>query len=328
MQGPPPFPFWPLSPSGPRSLAGAEFNDKELANLETLKSALAARGLDYTSIRSNEPVTLLLDLCNAGKHRLLRLVVNDWGVMYSLWKASDAYMESSGDRRRQVRQLLKYLFHWAGQYPGHGSWPLKLVAHLGMFHRQGEKKNVRLRLARAEDHLHRLTSSLANMISELRVCSTWSRFPTRDPVAILIKQTEATFEEAAYFDVRSRPSQREDSDMEMQREDAARAEKLILKLVHLMERALEHMRSAAYHLGPLDACRARHVMRQGAEVLVDLLPDIEPKPHQTPVAVMLFDGLLYTGRLVVGFGLLPLVLLTRGLRPKDAPKNQGESLAG
>src|ERR1700735_4745359 len=110
MQAPPPFPFWPLSPSGPRSLAGVEFDDKELANLETLKSALSARGVDYTTIRGSEPTTLLLDLCNAGKHRLLRDVVNDWGVMYSLWKTSDAYMESSGAQRREMRQLLKYLF--------------------------------------------------------------------------------------------------------------------------------------------------------------------------------------------------------------------------
>ena len=126
-----------------------KFNDEELANLETLKNALSARGLDYTSIRSSEPVTLLLDLCNAGKHRLLRLVVNEWGVMYSLWKASDAYMETSGAERRQMRQLLKYLFFWASQNPGEGGLPLKLVAHLGMFHRESEKKNVQRRLARA-----------------------------------------------------------------------------------------------------------------------------------------------------------------------------------
>jgi hypothetical protein len=329
MQAPPPFPFWPLSPTGPRSLAGVEFDDKELANLETLKSALSARGVDYTTIRGSEPTTLLLDLCNAGKHRLLRDVVNDWGVMYSLWKTSDAYMESSGAQRRQIRELLKYLFFWAGQYPGHGWWPLKLVAHLGLFHREGEKKNVRLRLVQVEETVLRLASSLTNMTRELQICAKWSRFPLRDPVSILIGQSEAALQQAAYFNGRPRPSQREDSDTEMQREDAERAEKLIVRLVHLVERALEHLRSAIYHLGPLDAHRARHVMRQGAQVLLDLLPDLEPKPHKTPAAIMLFDAFLYTSRLVVGFGLIPLVLLTRGLRPKNAYESQpSEKLAG
>lgn len=329
MQAPPAFPFWPLSPSGPRSLAGVKFNDEELANLETLKKALAARGLDYTSIRSSEPVTLLLDLCNAGKHRLLRLVVNDWGVMYSLWKASDAYMETSGAERRQMRQLLKYLFFWASQKPGEGGLPLKLVAHLGMFHRESEKKNVERRLARAEETLRRLAVTLAGMTAELRLCSQGSRFPLRNPIYILTRHSEAVLEQAAHFDARLRPSQREDSDTEMEREDVEHAETLVVRMVHLSERSLEHLQAAIYHLGPLDAQRARHAMKQGAQVLVDVLPELEPKSPPARAAEMVFDGLLYTGRLVVGASLLPLVLLTRSLRPKDAYESQpSEKLAG
>ncbi len=78
MQAPPPFPFWPLSPHGPKEILGVKFEGRDLQTLETFKRALTARGHDYKFIQIHDPASLLLDLNIAAEHRLLRAVVNDW----------------------------------------------------------------------------------------------------------------------------------------------------------------------------------------------------------------------------------------------------------
>jgi hypothetical protein len=310
---PPPFPFWPLSPTGPKLLLGVEFEGKELKTLDSFEKALAARGLDYSAIQANNPVSLLLDLNIAAEHGLLRKVVNDWGVIYSLWKTSDAYMEAKGVRRRQMRQLLKYLFFWGSDYPGVSWWPLKLAAGLSLFRRENRGTSVRQRLVRAESLALRLASVLTKITCELQLCSKGSRPSLRDTLLPVINECEAALKEARYFDVNPRPSARSHSSNELQMEEALRAEKLIVELVSTMDRALVGLEHATHRMGPLDAHRAKHVFRQSEAVLRDVLPE---RDHE-PAAIGLFDAFLYVSRLLVGFWLIPLVLVTHGyVRPK------------
>jgi hypothetical protein len=91
--------------------------------------------------------------------------------------------------------------------------------------------------------------------------------------------------------------------------------------VHTIERTLSILHDARYRIGPLDAHRARHVIRHSEAVLLEALPEIEHEPTYSPATIMAFDVSLYVSRLVIGFWLLPLVLTTHGLlRPKaEAP---------
>lgn len=323
MQAPPPFPFWPLSPTGPKRLLGTEFEDKELQSLDTFKAALKARGFDYKSLQTGDPASLLLDLNNAGEQRLLRKVVNDWGVIYSLWKTSDAYVEARGERRQQMRHLLRYLFFWGHDYPGRNFWPLKVAVGLTLFRNENGRAGARRRLVRAESLVLRLASLLTKVAGELRICSEGNRTSLRETLLTVARECEAVLKEAKYFDTVPRPSRRLHTDEELQREEALRAEKLILRLVSMLERALACLDHAVYRVGPLDAHRARHLMRQAEALLLEIHPDAGPQPSYTPGTVMLFDAFLYVGRLFVGFWLIPLVLATGGHRRPETAIESG-----
>ncbi|HEX4139587.1 MAG TPA: hypothetical protein VHY09_04520 [Candidatus Methylacidiphilales bacterium] len=326
MLAPPPFPFWPLSPSGPRLLLGRDFDQKELASIEIFKEALIERGLNYTSLRVNDPASLLLELNNAGAHRLVRKIVSDWGTVYSLWKVSDAYMEASGIRRREFRHLLKYLIFWGSDHPDRGWWPLRLSAGLSLFRREKEGDGVRQRLARAESLVVRLASALGKLTSELRIYSEGTKSPYRNILPDFVGQCEGALREAAYFGADPRPSKRVHADSELQLDEAQCAEKLIVTLVHNMERAIDFIDDAIDRIGPLDAHRARHVVRESATLLLEVLSDTEQEPAHTRAAVMLFDICLYASRILVGFWLIPLVLAARRLlRPKPALEAGAES---
>ena len=106
MQAPPPFPFWPLSSPRPARILGMTFESKELQSLPAFQEALSARGRDFVSVRDNEPASLLLDLSNASVPGLLKSVVKDWGLLFSLWKAADAYLESAGERRQDRKSVV------------------------------------------------------------------------------------------------------------------------------------------------------------------------------------------------------------------------------
>ncbi len=305
MKAPPSFPLWPLSPSGPKLVLGMEFESKDLKTLESFKQALAARGRDYASIRANDPVSLLLDINNVGAHRLLRSVVTDLGVIFSLWKTSDAYMEAKGDRRNQLRHLLNYLFFWGHNYPGLTSWPLKLAAGLTLFRGEGAAGKPRQRLARAESFTLRLATVLTTITKELRLYTKGTQKPLRNTVLPVIKECEVILKEAEYFDIHPRPSERLHASDELQMEEAHRAEKLIVRLVNTTDRALICLEHATPRMGPLDAHRARNVFRQSEAVLQEVLPQHQHKP----VLIGLYDSFLYVGRVLVGISLLPLVLL-------------------
>ncbi len=198
------------------------------------------------------------------------------------------YIESRGDRRVQLRHLLKYLFFWGSHHPR----PQLLAAQGGggddpapLGKRTGAARSKRL--ARAESLVLRLASSLAKIAIDLRLASQGRKSALTDALLGMARDSEALLKEAEYFDVHPRPSQRKHVDEALQIEEAHRGEKLILRLVNMLEQALTCLDHAVYRLGPLDAHRARHIMRQSHALLLEIHPDSKPKSPYAPAAVTL-----------------------------------------
>lgn len=312
MQAPPPFPFWPLSPSAPKHILGTTFESRELRSLDAFQAALLARGQDYALVYRTDPAALLLDLSNASEHGLLRAVVNNWGVLFSLWKASDAYVESVGQRRKQLRELLKHLFFWADYHPGRREWPSNLTVRQNLLYREGGVTHVQQHVKRAETLAVRLALTLEKVTRELRIYSRTAKLAVRPTVQRVIKECEMALKEAEYLGRNPRRPKRPRGSKTPDMDDAHRADNVSVRLASTTEWALSFLKDAARMIKPVEAYRARYVIRECEATLMEILPEPVQEPFYVPVSTMLFDAALYGGRLFIGFWLIPLVLASNG----------------
>jgi hypothetical protein len=280
------------------------FESKDLQTLGAFRHALSAQGKDYAKIRFEQPAVLLLDLANASEPRLLRTLVDDWGLVFCLWKASDAYVASAGKRRRELRQLLEHLFFWAQGGKGIREWPAKLKARQTLFDLEGGMMAERTRGERADTLALRLAIALKKITRELQIYSICAKTSVRDSIGAVVKKCEACLEEVEKLD-------RTQSSFISDRRDAAFARKadiITAELADTITWALGYLREAKWVVRPAEAYRARRVIRESEAVLLDVLPETPPKSFYSIMRIELFDATLYGGRLLIGFWLIPLVL--------------------
>ncbi len=320
MKAPPSYPFWPLSVAGPKRIDGLTFKTSELKSLSAFRDALAARGKDYELIRRNDAPGLLLDLSLASKPRLLRQVVEDWGVVFSLWKTADAYLEADGQRRKHLRTLLRQLFFWAGYSRSRNVWPAHLTARQILLKREDTVASAERRALRAEALAGRLAVALGKITRELRIYSIVANSSLRPSIKTILKECEACLEEADYLErtpsrVRSRFLKKKPG-----LDEAHKADGVTIKLAATMERALGLLRDALSRFKPVDAFRARYVIRESEDLLSEILPKPQRDPLYIPLGIMVFDSTLYVSRLIVGFWLIPLVLAIDGQKRAQARK--------
>jgi len=294
------------------------FKSKELQTLVAFQEALTARGRDYASVRDNQTAALLLDLRNASESGLLKKVVKDWGLLFSLWKVADAYLESVGERRKQMRELLKHLFFWADYSSERRKLPSNLNVLQNLFHHEGGLASATQRCRQAEALAARLVIALEKVTRELGLYSIVVKTSLRPSIRGMIKECDVALEEAEYLVLNAKRAKHWLFRMGYDEDDVSKAVGVTAKLANTLQKALNCLRDAVRMFRPTDAYRARHIIRASEAALLEVIPHPEPEPAYTPMTIMLFDAALYVSRLLIGFWLIPLVLaLDSHLRSKE-----------
>jgi hypothetical protein len=290
------------------------FESSELGTLAAFKQALTSRGYDYALIQQSRTASLILDIANASESQLLKEVVDDRGLFFSLWKVSDAYLESAGERRKQFRELLKQLFFWANCSATQKQWPDHFVVRQHLFHR--ERTHPRLRPQCAEA----LALSLEKVTRELRSFSVVAKVSTRESLWHVIRENEACLQEAAFLKQKTSTFERLFGRKFHDKDDAQKIDLLTLKLATTLKSAVIYLQEVVHVFKPAAACQARRIIREGETVLIEVLPKPVQIPTRVHVGIFLFDVTLYLLRLFIGFWIMPIVwLLHPRPRAESAP---------
>jgi hypothetical protein len=307
VQPAPPFPYWPFSASSPKRILGMVFENAELSTLATFQRSINVRGQDYALLQENRGASLLLDIANASEPRLLREVVYDGVLFRSLWKVSDAYLESTGERRKQFRELLRHLFYWANCSLTHTNWPDHLRLRQQLFNGEGLLKSRRQSRQRAEA----LALSLEKVNRELRLFYVVARQSIRPSLLRVIRESQACVEDTA--SLKEKPKKFEHLfDSKLSKKNAAQEmDILTLKLVAHLKSALAFYQKVLPVLNPADAYRARLLIKESEAALHKVLPAPEHAPTHVFVGIILFDATLYLSRLFIGFWMIPIVWVLR-----------------